>query len=238
MRTLAGREDCGDAADVTTVDGTTLGSTRECVLLYSGFTSISPFEITLTGFKDTCCPTHAYQFWRRCKWEKSPSKKGPDADGIYNVKSREGWESVYCMELGESDTHGCAQTTAPGSRSLVRRAVFWLLNCGMPSAQDHQDEIPVQLTEHRPHNLVNASKGENSTVDRSQPGSYQENQWPGTSVPMNVNSSSVAVFLEGISDKAEKPIQAIKALRVCKRDDAKEVVKVIHPVFVISRWQP
>ena len=156
LRTLASREDCRDAADVTTVDGTTLGSTRECVLLYGGFTSINPFEIMLTRFKDVCCPTHAYQFWRRCKSEKSPPENGP-----------------------ASDTHDCAQTTAPGSRSLLRRAVFWLLNCGMPSAQDLQDDIPVQFTEHRPHNLENASEGENSTVDRSRPGSYQEGQcWP------------------------------------------------------------
>ena len=55
---------------------------------------------------------------------------------------------------------------------------------------------------------------------------------------MNANSSSAAVFLEDTIHQAEKPVQAIKALRVCKHDNAKEVAKVIHPAFVISLWQP
>ncbi|KAF9647760.1 kinase-like protein [Thelephora ganbajun] len=95
--------------------------------------------------------------------------RGVPIGGIYCVKctpgkacstkSKESWDSLQRVgSRSYSDPREGVQCIPSGSRNLLQKAGFWLMNCGAPSAHDNQDGISILLAEQRPHIVVDAYK--------------------------------------------------------------------------------
>ena len=160
-------------AGVATANDTTLGSTREKELASRLASFVNHLVVTPIGLQDTHSSMHAYQP-RRWYGLKNPSPECRYAsDGACETKFRRCSQSIRGVELGELDTHEGVQSTPSGSRSLLRRIGFWVLSCGTPRVKDYQDDIPVSPAKHRPHVMINTSKGESFTVNGSGSDSFQ-----------------------------------------------------------------
>ena len=95
---------------------------------------IRPPAITPGGLKSTRFAIFSRPR-RHSGLENTSHESGYTSNNACSIRSKGSWHSLECVG------------SAPGPRNLLRRAAFWLLSCGMPSAHGDQDDIPVLLSE-------------------------------------------------------------------------------------------
>jgi len=172
---LVVRQDHADFTD-TNMDDANVGCICPWGSFYRASSSITPSRITPTGFEGPHCPTPPYRLWRRCDLENTPPEPGHAFDRDCSIDSKVLWNSSQRTDFGGPEIHPPVQFTPCGSHSVLRRSLL-MLGCGVPSAEDYQDDMPILSAEQRPHITVDASKGRvSSSVNGSGSNSHQ---WEG-----------------------------------------------------------
>jgi len=103
-----------------------------------GFAGISKAGVKhLGGLKGALM--HVRPLLGHCKPKNNNPEPWPASNEACGIKSSESGNVHHLIRLGGLGTSVVVQSSSSRSRGILRRAASWLLNCNVPSTEDHRN---------------------------------------------------------------------------------------------------